>query len=359
MEEKKKRLANIDLLETLAIVFVVAYHLALNPADGFLTRSVGVKISYFTNTLLSTCVPIFFFANGYLLLNRPFDLKKHIRKMVTIFALILVWSLITQPIGLLVSGEPLTVKSVLYAVLDQRTTHFWYLSALLAIYALFPAFKSLFDSNQKAFLFVTCVCFVLTFGYNLANNGVAVVSAILHRPLPTLDYPLITRMNPFRTYGYAFVYFCVGGLAARHEDRILSIPAMKRNLSAAAALLIGCASLWGVGILYTNFVDNESWDVVWNGYDTVFTMLNVLALYVLTLNDTKDIALIRQISVNTLGVFFLHPLVLWLVKPFLKQFEFLKNAPCNLLLAVLVTLFCTAVCMLLRRIPVVRKLVST
>lgn len=79
-ENEQERLVFIDVLECLGIVFVVFYHSTLYIYNILESNSAIYDIRYFMRSILSTCVPIFFFTNGYLLLNRKFDLDKHIKK---------------------------------------------------------------------------------------------------------------------------------------------------------------------------------------------------------------------------------------------------------------------------------------
>lgn len=89
------RLYYIDLLESIAIFLVLAYH-GTNYEYGFLEDSKNVLFylrDYF-RTMLSCCVPLFFFANGYLLLNRAFNLKKHIIKIIKLTVLTGLWDVV-------------------------------------------------------------------------------------------------------------------------------------------------------------------------------------------------------------------------------------------------------------------------
>ncbi len=72
------RYDSIDLIECIAMLFVVMYHSTTVPYD--FNQSAYECVNYFIRAILSTCVPLFFFANGYLLINKKFDLKKHLKK---------------------------------------------------------------------------------------------------------------------------------------------------------------------------------------------------------------------------------------------------------------------------------------
>ena len=72
-----------------------------------------------------------------------------------------------------------------------------------------------------------------------------------------------------------------------------------------------CVMLGGYGIVLSNIV-GKTWDNVFEGYGTVFTAVNVLCFYVLTTcytfshMDGLIHRIVYLISLNTLGIYFLH-----------------------------------------------------
>lgn len=359
---EKKRFSHIDLLESIAIFFVVTYHSTLYSFDILQDNSIINYSLYFVRTILSTCVPLFFFANGYLLFNKEFILNKHIKKTIRLIILVFVWGLLLMPIYMLIAGEPLRIKTIIISLLNLDNPWgmnlFWFLGALVCIYILFPALKALFDKSKKSFLFFTIACALLTFGFVFGNQVLSFLSSVSHRNLGNLGYPALTIFNPFRgSYGYSFVYFCVGGLVNKNEDKILSVKSTTRNIIAIIGLFVSCACLFLVGVYYSKYVDGELWDVVWNGYDTIFTFFNVLFIYVLCLNYKKDNRFIKGISSNTLGIYFTHGLIIRLTRPWIKTQDIICNLPANLLYAFLIVCICFLICLLLRRIPILKNLI--
>lgn len=163
--------------------------------------------------------------------------------------------------------------------------------------------------------------------------------------------------NPFRgSFGYSFVYFCVGGILGEYEDKVLSISKTKRNVFAIFGIPISCTCLFAMGILHSKLIKGEVWDIVWNGYDTVFTFLNVIFIYVLCLNYKKDYSFIRNVSVNTLGIYFIHGLLLRLTKG-IFEFEILCNLPFNLVYSFVILCICLLISIVMKKIPVLKKLV--
>lgn len=338
----KKRFDHIDLMESIAIFLVILYHGTLYAFNFLELPSAWRYAAYAFRTILSVCVPLFFFANGYLLLNKEFDLKKHITKTVRLVALTIVWAFVLMPIYLLISGEPFSIATVVKSILNVSTEwsmeYFWFMGAIVGIYILLPALKALFDSNRKAFVFLTAALAVFSFGLVFIDQAASIAGMLLKRSIPSVKQPIVNMFDPLRgPYSYSFVYFCVGGLAFCYEDRILAL-----------LFLVGLALSRKSG---------EVWDVVWNGYPTVFTFFAVLFIYVLSLNYTKGWAFVRNISYNTLGIYFLHGLALRLTRPHIKTIELLRNVPANIVYAFAVLCCCLGVCMLLKKIPGLKNLV--
>lgn len=357
---EKNRLAHIDLLESIAIFFVILYHSTIYSFDITQDNSMINYLLYFGRTILSTCVPLFFFANGYLLFNRPFDLRKHIKKIVRIILLVFIWAFLLMPTYLLIAGEPLNfstiISNILGITIDWGMNLFWYLGALICMYILFPALKALFDTSKKAFVFFIIVCALLTFGLVMGEQVLNFLSILLNHNLNFLNSPLLMMFNPFRGYyGYSFVYFCLGGLIYTYEKRILEIQKTKRNIISGFIILLSCVFLFLCGIFGS--MTGTLWDVVWNGYDTIFTLINVLAIYVLCLSYSNNNKLIKMISCNTLGIYFIHGLIIRLTKPSIESFEMLCNLPSNIIYAVLILLICLLVCLLLRKLPLLKHLI--
>lgn len=359
---KKSRFHHIDLIESIAILFVVIYHSNMCPSDFLSDSSFSVYFSYFFTAILSCCVPLFFFANGYLLFNRPFNLKKHIRKMVRILCIILVWAPINLLTITLLRGESLTLREfadhILYFDTTYHVNRFWFLSTLLCIYLLFPALKALYDSNLNAFIFTTAIIALFTFGHVLADQLLTFFGKLFVRDWTYIDYPLITMLNPFHgSYGYSFVYFCIGGLFFRYEDRIRAIPAKIRNLTAALGICVCCGLLFLVGVFYSIYIERTIYDIVWFGYDTIFTFCNVVFIYILSLNHTKNHPFIQMVSLNTLGIYTTHSIVVALTYSPIVSIPFMHNVPATILYAVFVVCCCLGLCLIIKKIPVLKTLI--
>lgn len=356
------RYASIDLLETVAILLVIIYHSTIYSWDIVNGQGIVPYINYFLRTLLSPCVALFFFANGFLLFNRELNLRKHIFKTISLVILCGVWGLIKILILMPIRNEFLSPADIIKGVWTWKEGwihSLWFIGTLVCIYVFFPLLKVAYDNNRKVFYYFVIVCAVLTFGNVLINQaGTIFLTYILNKPTVLQGRNVFNFFNPFRNlYGYAFVYFCIGGCFYKVKDAVLSIRPLKRNLIALATMLLSCLGLWGVGIAYSKAA-NDMWDLVWNGYDTIFTFVNVLCIFILCTNWRKDLTIFRIISANTLGIYFIHEIFIQLTRGAIVQYWYLRNIPFNIVYAVLILLLSLAITLILRRIPVLNRLVS-
>ena len=246
--------------------------------------------------------------------------------------------------------------------------HLWYMGALICIYFFFPVLKAAFDSHKEAFCFFVISCAILTFGNTLINilgNIVLYQTGLVNR----LDIGRYIKngyvalnwfnvFNPFRDiYGYAFVYFCVGGLAHGWTEKIKTgISEKKRNIFAGCVICLSCGGLFITGLVLSKSI-GTMWDVVFLGYDTVFTFINVLMIFVLSLSYERKIKLIEDISRNTLGVFFVHVVFVQLMGGVANRFTVSHTYIFNLFYAVFILLVSLGFTVILSKIPVIRRLV--
>ena len=356
----KKRLLHIDLLESIAIFFVILYHSTIYNYDIIKNNSLFNYFLYFGRAILSTCVPLFFFTNGYLLFNKEFDLKKHIKKIIRLIILIIIWAFILIILYMKIEGEQLRIKTILMSILtlDVKWSMnlFWFLGALISIYIIFPCLKKNYDFDKKSFVFFTIVCAFLSFGFVFGNQIILLIGTIIHHDIPSLNFPLLTIFNPFRgSYGYSFVYFCIGGLMYEYESKILTISKIKRNIVSIIGIMVCTTLLFFLGVFYTKKINGVIWDVVWNGYDSIFTFFNVIFIYVLCLNYNNNNYFIKNISCNSLGIFFIHELIIRLTQPWLKKQYYLCNLPFNVIYAFLILVVCNIICLILRKLPLLKK----
>lgn len=359
---EKKRLAHIDLLKTIAIFFVILYHGTIYSCNFISDGSFTNYVWYFFRTILSSCVPIFFFVNGYLLFGKSFVLRKHAARTAKLVALTVLWGMITLMLLQPVKHEYFTAVEFLKALLSWKTgwiNHLWYMGALVCIYVFLPLMKNAYDNNMKVFLYFAVIGAILTLGNAFLNHaGTVGTSLLLKNTIDLNGFNFFSIFNPFRGIrGYAFVYFCMGGIACYYRDEIEKISATKRNMISVIGILLACLGLFGLGVVYSR-AQNALWDVVWSGYDSIFTCCNVIFMYMLALNWKKDCWFIREISSNTLGIYFIHPIIINVLYPLISKLGFAQTFGFNLIYAAGILMVCLLVTSVLKKIPGICKLVK-
>lgn len=116
----------------------------------------------------------------------------------------------------------------------------------------------------------------------------------------------------------------VGGLAHGFKQWIIKVPKIKRNILSCIIIAFNCMIYGFVGVTFSHSI-GFMWDIVWNGYDTIFTFVNVIALFSLSLSYNKNCLLLKVVSCNTLGIFFMHNIFIWLFKNAIAKIPFLKH----------------------------------
>lgn len=234
-----RRFIHIDYLETLAIFFVLLYHCGTVSRDFISTPSASAYFNYFWGCLLSTCVCIFFFVNGYLLFSKRFDLRKHIYKTLRLIAIAVAWGFIKMFALMPIRNEYFSFFEIVRAVYKQKIgwiNSLWFLGALVCIYFFFPLLKVAYDNYPKVFIYFIILSFILTFCSTFLNEILTILfSTSHHKGIPYREnfFNMFNALRGFRAY--TLVYFCLGGLFFRYEPIIKSFD-KKREMSSRAFL---------------------------------------------------------------------------------------------------------------------------
>lgn len=282
--------------------------------------------------------------------------------MVKLVTLTFIWAIINLLLIHLMTKETISLIEFIKEVWNWKQgwiNHFWYMGALICVYLLFPLLKNVYDNNYKLFIYFTVVCTVLTVGNTFLNQFVTMFTSIFfEKPIVLNTFNFFNMFNLFRGIrGYTFVYFCLGGIIYHSERNIEKIDVKKRNVISMVGILVSCLGLFYIGYCYSK-ATGSIWDVVWNGYDSIFTLMNVIFIYVLSLNCKKDLTIVRLISSNTLGIYFIHGILIGFFGLQILSFSFTANLLFYMIFAAFILLLSLVICIILRKLPVVSKLVK-
>lgn len=362
----KKRIAYIDLVECIAMFLVLIYHSSIiigyNTSFSIVGSSSVASVAYYWfRGFMSLGVPLFFIANGYLLFTSNFNLKKHALKTLRFAIITVIWTLITIFTLQALRGESHSIREILDAVLhlnmQNYTNHLWFMGALVCLYIVFPVLKIAYDNHKKAFAFFLVLCFVLTFGNTVINRVDSLVHIISGSPVIATEQWL-DIFNPFQwKYSYAFVYFCLGGLMPYIVRRIKAL----KLWALLSALILLCSSaavtLWSIK---ASNILGENYDIVWNNYNSCFILINAVCVFTLcTAYEGKKKAMnavVTAISKNTMGIYFVHLLLIYAAYELCGEIHIGGFFVGGILFGLAALIMSTLISMLLKKIPVIRKL---
>ena len=105
-------------------------------------------------------------------------------------------------------------------------------------------------------------------------------------------------------------------------SKIKEIPQKRRGIISIIIIFVATLCLFILGIVLSN-ISGEIWDVVWGGYDTIFVLAIVLAIFVLCLSYSGKNNKIKLVSTNTLGIYFTHEIFIHLTRNYICLFDYL------------------------------------
>lgn len=311
-----KRIAGLDLLKAVAMLMVVSLHAGTWHVDFLNSPSASTLLQY-SARLLSEGVPIFIMVNGYLLFAKSsFDLKTHMWKTIRILLLLVVWSLILAIFGSVINGTDLSPQIVWELFIGTKngslyTGPMWFMQAMFALYLIYPILRIVYDNSEPVFIFLFAVVCVFTVCLSALNMGVTLQKIIAPDLACGVDaYGWLGRLNPVAN-GSFVLFFMLGGMVKLYESKLLAYRAKCIAVGVAAFLL---SLIWCVAIsLQTGTLVSPSFD-----YSSVFTPFILVAFFMLFIGyrGGRLSSVVNSVGSNTLGIYLLHMIFIWLVSPF-------------------------------------------
>lgn len=368
-----KREAYLDFLKTLSIFFVIFYHFLLFDYNIFQNPNAETYFGFFFRAISACGVPLFFMVNGALMLNRPFQLKKHIKKIITLLLLAAIWNAILIFITIPVTHEYLSAAELWDALKNYKlgwTNHLWFIQALVCIYLIFPLLKAAYDKDVSKkthyCLFFLIIAFILAFGNTLLNIPWHIYEYLdtvkVHGSVPNgyfakiIDINFFEQINPLRpTSGYAAVYFLIGGYFHKNREHLKN---KFHSFILAFSIPICLLAIGFYGIMLSR-MSWSVWDTVWNSYDSIFTLCMCSAIYLLSIKLSFPPLLSRFLAAfgaNTLGIYFIHRFIGLFFQQYFAKLPFSDTLPLNLLFCFGVMLLSLMVSLAGKKLPLLKNL---
>lgn len=354
-----------DFAKALAVFLVVFVHFA------FYTLSFPcTKLSNALTSLCVLCVPLFFAVNGALLLNRPFNLNKHVHRLGKLVLMTILWRLISICFFTLIGAiEHPAIKEIILACFGNAPSewpigHFWFLDALIATYLFVPLFASACKLDEKpALLFMGILLIISTREY--INQLALLFQGALGstwRGWSTLNASF-DKYLPLGQYGFLIIYFMGGALVYDKTKQLPNLPIEEKSKlihSAVLALVVSVALIVSLQLgqhiyLGVNYGVN-------NGYmilpTFVFTMAVLFLALVVLPTNTATSTISEFIGSNSFGVYMLHMPLIWLFRMLQERFSILRftewmpntlSLALNIVCVALVVVACSALTSCLKK----------
>ncbi len=353
----KKREAWLDSLKGFCILLVVFCHSTL------LSKETVVGNVFMS--LAWTAVPCFMMVTGGLLHHAAeFSWKRYLKRLAQTYLAMCVWRGIYLAVTCLVRAPAFTAADAVPYLLYLKDIDgvssevMWYIAAYLISMLLLPVTWHLFNrcgsSGRKALMFLA---------------GAAFVSGIL---CPSADWLLtlcfgnsfsaakFTKFLPLTNYAHLIFYFLAGAFLYEYREKITEKTGKRKNL--AYALLPAGVFLLMV-IKYTH-AGTFGWGNVYlkNGYTRVSTVIPAVSLwFIFEMNAGRAPRMQRFLANvlgrNTLGIYYIHFLTLFVLRETVYPLIPWRNFGMNCVKTVVVTAFSVILTVLIKKIPVVKKLV--
>ena len=347
MKNSNTRLFYVDVIKLISVFFVIFNHAFMVDINILSMRPVAF-IHYALHAVFSVCVPMFFLVNGFLLLRKPLDLTKHTIRMFKLVLCAVFWNAVCALLNLLMDHD-FSVREYVKKLLSAD--YMWFLQALFVVYVFCPLIKHVYDNAKSLFYWFFAVTAILTFG----NETIAILVNFAEYVLGVnyLDFSnnFFGDFNAFKgVYGYPIVYFMMGGVISQ----IRKLPRQ--------TLIVGVLISWLTLALYgymMTFSNNEIYDIVFMGYDKIFTLALTIFIFQLVaqMHFPKEPAIVTRISASTLGIYCIQQPIVALAKRTFPTFIG-DNLLFNFFSAVLILLVCFYIVSLLKKVPGIRKLIT-
>lgn len=353
---RKKHYNFLDYYKIFAMMLIVWYHSFISYRTNVLHNASSI-IVYILYSLAALGVPVFFTVNGFLLFDRPIQWKSHLAKIVRIILKTAVWGSIALAVLMTARGESIHLSEFLKDLVHLRQgyiNHLWFMEALVYIYILFPVIKWIYDRNKILFyigFYASVALFFFIPSWRQLDEFLLYYNiSLLHAGTKIFD------MLPVKYFMYSTTYFVLGGLLKNILPKLPSYKNIKHTVVFGGIL----AAALAVHILYgfwKSAAQHIWFDSVWTGYDSIFTLTAVAALFMFgpSLDAHVSTNLIKKCAANTLGIYFIHPVLIKLSMPFVQNI-LEKSAALNLVYAVIIFIFSFILTLGLRKIPVVKWL---
>lgn len=340
---------SIEYIRVIAIIMTITIHVSNIYIYAFDEISDGYFLtSVIYNSLSRLCVPLFFMISGALIINKEYSRKKYFQKIIKFILLLIFWSLFyyIQKNGFSFENiGTVLVNSFFNAEMTSR--HLWYMYAIISVYIALPFIQNMCKNLSKELENLFLILWIVLSGISVIAIPVA---RYITKSNIEIDYPI-----PLINAAYYLGYFICGHILYK---RFADVNFNKQKNAICLLVYSVCTFItafftYFISIKADRFFDAMTW------YKSIFTVLATIAIFLLIIANKNFFKseFILKISRHTFGIYLTHIFFFNIMK---KCFDITLFNPIITIPVATLSLYIISliICMLLSKIPYVKKLIS-
>lgn len=347
-----KRNISIDLLRTLCIIAVIFIHTTTNAMVKTYPSS-DSKILLGISIITSCAVPLFYMLSGAFSVNeKNSDYKTSLKKALKIIIQVVIWTLIYQLMFKYYFGQDVDIiKAGIKSLTSSQVTHLWFMYPLIGLYILLPFISRIYlNMTRKEKRLLIIILLIIPITISTLNIKYSELFAIPYFAIGFPELGLFILGKYLMEYKKDFT---------NKNGKIASIIAIISGYILIVLVMKYYIDNFGISD-YKPYFD----------YNKIPNILLISGIFILFLNlekplmklPTKIEKIISFIGSNTLGVYFIHMIFLYLF-PTIKICNFYITSNTgkitNMLLGVIFYFITSIISVaILRKIPIIKKLVK-
>jgi surface polysaccharide O-acyltransferase-like enzyme len=345
-QERLRHIQYVNILRIIAIYAVVAAHVAVWLARGTQSFTFNWWIGCWIFYLAHFSIPVFVMISGALLLDdsRQETMSQfYKRRMTRVGIPLAAWTIVYFAARVFLDHETLSASQVLHLILTGDVCyHLWFLYMIFGLYLMTPMLRDFVrraSRNQRLF--------VIVLGLVLANAYYQTDAIVWHN-----QRSIFTRFIPFIPY-----YLC------GYELRLID---PKRVPSVYLLLAVVASALYLAGLSGPFFADAGGLQkrFVFDYFSLPQIVLSIAVFWAAYLYDSTAKPLqgigktaIEWVASTTLGIYAMHPLVLWYIQDRLGKYGNGYFLPAVVVVPLVTFGACYLLTSVLMNIPVLKRIV--
>lgn len=354
--EQDNRLTYIDYLEAIAMFCVVCCHY-------YAVIGEGVSANMYMLFVKCFGVPIFFLANGALMFQRKFSLRKHLKKTGMLIVTTAAWKavyLLHQYIRL-PAGSSIWKKSDLWNYFCGGNLsdpyvpaeHFWYMYALIGVYLVFPLFAAIYKEKKTYYFYLILLLFFIP----VITEADAFIANMTNK---NISFSVIRDTYiPFAQGRDYLLFFLLGSFIHKYF--------YQTDNKKKSRIVAGITALLGIVLLVVEYyMQNgtlggacKALDGDYRRLSTLFMAVGIFALFAtIDFKVEKINSFMKLISLRTIGIYVMHMLIAYTVSEWIIN-RITRTGVYMLILQAFVVMLCSlGITEILSFLPGVRRILG-